>query len=94
MPQIKELTQDEQRAIDHVRTRFYWQHHNELTILAEHQGMTLWTLARDIGQIEAMFAVLQDQTRVLPIYLMSTLRQQERDALEDCMIARAIGRWS
>lgn len=90
---IQELTPEQQRTIDHVRTRFFWQHHRELTILAKDKA-DFPALVREIGQIEAMFVILSDTTRVLPIYLLSTLRQQERAALEENTVAQNAGRWS
>lgn len=94
MPQISELETDQKRAIDHVRTRFFWQHYGEMAIMAKHEGVQFETLVREVGQIDAMFAILADQTRVLPIYLMTTLRQLEREALEECEIAQQVGRWN
>ena len=83
MLHIHDLTVDEKRAIDNVRTRFYWSQHRELAIIAKRQGIKFPELVRDLGQIEAMFAILQDQTSVLPIFLLSMLRQTEREAIDE-----------
>lgn len=90
---IKTLTPEQQRTIDHVRTRFFWKHHRELTILAEGEA-DFPALVREIGQIDAMFVILADQTRVLPIYLLATLRQEEREALDEVTVRPTATYWS
>ena len=94
MLHMHDLTKEEQRAVDNARTRFYWSQHRELTLMAQRQGIKFPELVREMGQIEAMFAILQDQTSVLPIYLLSLLRQAERKALDECVITQDAGRWS
>jgi len=91
--EIKTLTPEQQRTIDHVRTRFFWKHHRELTILAKGEA-DFPALVREIGQIDAMFVILAHQTRVLPIYLLATLRQEEREALDQVTVRPIATYWS